>query len=228
MKKILSLLQLLLLACAAQSQQLAQVSFSNGSSLSYFSLLTDRSVFIRISAEGKILEWGTEEQSLRSSTYYAPRLQPYMGRVEYYGPEADSLSRGKVKSIGSSIITYYNYYESEERKGKIRSVGSLAFDYFSNYDNKALQGKIKSMGFLNIDYYASYENEALVGKLKAVGSSAITYHSSFDDKFIKGKIKSIGSYTYTWYTSLDRIGLGGSLRSGAFRQNIGDVVYIIQ
>ena len=74
---------------SAGSQELAQVSFSNGTSFNYFSLLTDREVLIRISPEGKILEWGIEVQSMYSGNYYARNLQPYMGRIEYYGSEAD-------------------------------------------------------------------------------------------------------------------------------------------
>ena len=34
--------------------------------------------------------------------YYDRKLQPFMGRVEYYGAKDDSIFRGKVKSIGRS------------------------------------------------------------------------------------------------------------------------------
>lgn len=228
MKKTLSVFIFLVFAKAVLSQELAQVSFSGGSSLTYLSLLTDGNVQIRISPDGKILEWGTEEQSLHGGNYYAPRLQPYPGRVDYYGPEADSVSRGKVKTIGSSVVTYFSAYETAERVGKIRSVGRLFFDYYSTYDNKLFQGKIKSIGNLSLGYYSAFEDEALRGKLKSVGNTQISYYSSFDDKMIRGKIKSIGGTNYSWYTSLDRQGFGGSLKSGPFRQNIGGVVYIVQ
>lgn len=210
------------------SQELAQVTFSAGTQFSYFSLLTDREVLIRISEDGKILEWGIEVQSSRISNYYAPGLQPYPGRVEYYGPEADSVERGKVRSIGSSFITYYGIHEVKEKIGKIRTVGRLSFDYYTHFDNKAFQGKVSFIGNSRVDYYSNFENEAFQGKLKSVGSTQLAWYSSFDDKFIRGKIKSIGAVNYTWYTSLDQPGFGGSLKSGPFRQNTAGVVYIIQ
>ncbi|MFN8292064.1 MAG: hypothetical protein U0U70_17555 [Chitinophagaceae bacterium] len=228
MKKIVSVFISIVLVKAALSQELAQVSFSGGSSLTYFSLLTDGTVLIRISPEGKILEWGTEEQSMRGGNYYAPKLQPYPGRIEYYGPEADSVSRGKVKSIGSSVITYFQGYETADKVGKVRSAGRLFFDYYGAYDNKLFLGKIKSIGTLALGYYSAFEDEAIRGKLRSVGNTTLTYYTSFDDKMIRGKIKTIGGTSYAWYTSLDREGFGGSLKSGNYRQNIAGVVYILQ
>ncbi len=210
------------------SQQLSQIGFTGGTRLSHISLLTDREVLIRMTDDGRITEWGIEEQSIRMRDYYAPRLQPYAGRVEYYGNEADSVSRGKLKSIGSSVITYYGAWETPDKIGKIWSVGYLRFDYYGPYDNAALRGKIKSIGNTPLDYYSSFENEALTGKLKSVGSTLITYYSSFDDKLIRGKIKSIGPVNYVWYTSVDRGQFGGGLKSGPWRHNTGGVVYILQ
>lgn len=228
MKKISLILLFSLTQIISNSQELAQVTFSGGSTFSYFSLITDRTVLIRISDQGSVLEWGTEESSFRNNNYYSPKLQPYPGRVEYYTKDADSLSRGKVKSIGSSVITYYDYYETEERKGKIRSIGSQFFDYYNNFYDKMLRGRIKSIGNSIVDYYASFDNEAIKGKPKTIGSTAITYYSSFDDRLIRGKVKSIGTQQYQWYTSVDRVGYGGGLKTGAFRQNVGGVTYILQ
>ncbi|MEI2737270.1 MAG: hypothetical protein V9F01_00630 [Chitinophagaceae bacterium] len=228
MKKLVVAISSLFLAGDTYSQELNQVTFASGTTLSYFSLLADREVLIRISDEGKILEWGTEVQSLRSNNYYAPRLQPYMGRVEYYGTEADSVSTGKVKSIGTASITYYGPYETEHKIGKIKSIGILSFDYFTNYDENSLRGKLKFIGGFMLEYYSSFENEAFRGKLKTVGSTGITYYSSFDDRLIRGKVKSIGTVNYQWYTSVDRIGYGGGLKSGLYRHNIGSVTYIVQ
>lgn len=228
MKKIILLLSFSLAHVISNSQELAQVTFSGGSTFSYFSLITDRTILIRISDQGSLLEWGTEESSFRNNNYYSPKLQPYPGRVEYYTKDADSLSRGKIKRIGSAVFTYYDYYETEERKGKIRSIGSLFFDYYNNFSDKLLRGKIKSIGSIQIDYYASFDNEAIRGKPKTIGSTAITYYTSFDDRLIRGKVKSIGTQQYQWYTSVDKVGYGGSLKNGAFRQNIGGVTYILQ
>ena len=218
----------LILTLTANAQQLSQVNFSNATTLSYFTFIIDGNLHIRISDDGRVLEWGTEQQSIRNSNYYSPQLQPYPGRLAYYGKEADPVSVGKIKTIGSAEISYYGKGELPFRIGKIRSINSQRFDYFSPTDNKALSGKIKAMGILSLDFYPSYENEGFAGKLKSVGGTAITYYSSFDDKLIKGKIKSIGSNNYTWYTSFDRPGFGGSLKSGLLRLNVNAVQYVVQ
>jgi hypothetical protein len=218
----------LMLVSAAKAQQLSQVNFSNATTLSYFTFIIDGNLHIRISDDGRILEWGTEQQSIRNSNYYSPQLQPYPGRLAYYGKEADSVSVGKVKTIGSAEISYYGKGELPFRIGKIRSINSQLFDYFNTADNKALTGKIKNMSILSLDFYPSYENVGFAGKLKSVGGTAITYYSSFDDKLIKGKIKAIGSNSYNWYTSFDLPGYGGGLKSGLLRLSVNGVLYVIQ
>jgi hypothetical protein len=217
----------LFLSIAANGQQLSQVTFSGGSTFTSFAFLADREILIRVSDDGKILEWGIEVMSQRYN-YYAPQLQPYLGRVEYYGSEGDSISRGKIKSIGTVVFTYYGAYEMEYKVGKLRTVGTLILDYFSNFDNASLKGKLRNIGSLGIDYYSSFENEAYRGKIRSIGSTPITYYSSFDDKLIRGKVKAIGPVNYTWYTSLDKVGYGGGLKNGNFRQPISGVTYIVQ
>ena len=225
MRKLFIAIPFLLLATCIYSQQLNQVTFSGGDNLSYISFLTDYNVLIRITEDGKVIEWGIEWLSERSN-YYAPKLQPYMGRVEYYSPESDSAFRGKVKNIGTCTLTYYSSYETDYKVGKIRSVGPIILDYYSNYENTTLKGRLRFIGNLLLEYYSSFDDEAFRGKLKLVGNTPITYYSSFGDKLIKGKIKSIGSVVYTWYSSFDlgRVGL----KSGLYRQNIGGVTYILQ
>lgn len=227
MKRLFTIIVILFYSAISYSQQLSQVTFSNGSGLAYFSIVADQGMLIRISEDGKILEWGTELMSNRGN-FYAPRLQPFMGRVEYYGPEADSVTRGKVKSIGATSLTYYGAYETGAKAGKLRTAGTLILDYFDNYDNSILKGKLRSVGNLNIDYYSSFDEELLRGKLKTVGSTSISYYSSFDDKLIRGQVKTIGSYTYTWYTSLDLHAGKGALKTGQYRQNIGNITYILR
>ena len=228
MKKIFSTILFLILALCSYSQYLSQVTFSGGANLSSIAFMTDQNILIRISIDGKVMEWGTEVQSDRNNNYYAPRLQPYMGRIDYYGLEADSILRGKVKSIGTCLLTYYGQYDMEIKIGKLKSVGNLMLDYYTHYDNADFKGKLRFIGSSVLEYYSSFENEAFRGKLKTLGSSAITYYSSFDDKLIRGKIKSIGTVSYQWYTSLDKIGFGGGLKTGSFRQNISGVIYIVQ
>jgi hypothetical protein len=212
--------------CNADGQQLSQIRFSQGATLSSIAFMTDQGVLIRLSDEGKILEWGIEVKSPRYE-FYAPQLQPFTGRIDYYGAEADSISRGRVKSIGTCSITYYGAYEPAEKAGKVRTIGTLMFDYFPQYESATLKGKLKTAGSTGFNYYGPFENEAYKGKLKAVGTNTITYHSSFDDKLIKGKIKSIGTQTFVWYTSLEPGGMGGGLKSGQYRQPVGSVTYIL-
>ena len=227
MKKIFAVIPFLLFTVCLHTQQLNQVTFSDASTLSYFSFLVDQTVLIRIMPDGKVIEWGTEMLSERGN-YYAPKLQPYTGRVEYFGKEADSAFAGKVKSIGTCIFTYYGHYETPERAGKLKSIGNFQLDYYNNFDNIAFRGKIKFIGSDEILYYSSVDDEAYRGKLKSIGSTMITYYSTFDDRMIKGKIKSIGSVAYNWYTSFDKPGLGGSLKSGLYRQNIGNITFILR
>ena len=227
MRKFLTVIPSLFLAVFTYSQQLSQVTFSDASNLSYFSFLTDQGVLIRITQDGKILEYGTELLSQRAN-YYDPKLQPYLGRIDYYATESDSAFRGKVKSIGTCIITYYGHYETAEKIGKLKSVGTLLLDYYTNYDNIAFRGKLRFVGASTIEYYSSLDDEAFKGKLKSIGNSPITYYSTFDDKLIKGKIKGIGSVPYTWYDSFDRTELRGALKSGLYRQVIGSITYILR
>jgi len=218
---------IILLGLTGRSQQLSQITFAGASSLSWFSFKTDQDILIRISDDGKVLEWGTELMSERSNNYYSPKLQPYLGRVTYYGTEADSMSRGKLKSVGTCVFTYFGAYEMDEKRGKLKSVGHINLDYCTRFDNLALKGKLKSIGTTTLEYYSMFESDAVKGKLKSVGGTVISYNSVFDDKLIQGKIKSIGSVAYNWGTSRD-IKYAGALRSGSYRQNINGIVYILQ
>ena len=223
MRKFFTAISFTLLITCAYSQQLGQVTFSGGTDLSYISFFIDQNVLIRISEDGKVMEWGHEFLSERSH-FYSPKLQPYLGRVEYYGPESDSAFKGKVKNIGTCFLTYYGSYEKETKAGKLRSVGTIILDYYSEYDIPTLRGKLRFIGNLILEHYPTTDDEAYRGKLRSIGNTPITYYSSFDDKFIKGKVKSIGSVSYTWYSSFD---LRSGLKSGLYRQNIGGVTYIV-
>ena len=142
MKKLPLLISFLFVAVVTYSQELSHVTFSGGATLSSFSFRTDQDIIIRISDDGKVLEWGTDPGPGRY--YYDPRkLQPYLGRVEYFGQEYDSVFRGKVKSIGTCIFTYYDKYETATKIGKLKIIGRVAVDYYDNYEDAAFKGKIK-------------------------------------------------------------------------------------
>ncbi|MEI9959360.1 MAG: hypothetical protein WDM90_24275 [Ferruginibacter sp.] len=165
MKKIIIAVSTFFVAFSAFSQTLNQISFSGATNLSFFSFITDQQAQIRISAEGNIIEWGIAYEQGRMG-YYEGKLQPYMGRVDYYGQEADAAYKGKVKSIGACTITYFPSSSPDEQKGKVKSIGMVMMDYYMNYDNESIRGKLKSAGGTAINYFLSYDNEAYKGKLK--------------------------------------------------------------
>jgi hypothetical protein len=226
MIRIFLLLPLFLLARHTQAQELSHIHFIQGTTLSSFFFTTDQQVIIKISPEGNVLEWGMEWEPWRYN-YQPGKLLPYMGRVAYYGSEADSVSKGKVKTIGTTMFSYYPASETPAKAGKLRSIGSVALDYYSSYDNAALSGKLRSAGHKQFNYYYAHENEAFRGKLKTVGTSTITYYSTFDDKLIKGKVKSIDGISYGWYTSYESRYGGGGLKSGTITRKINGVTYIV-
>jgi hypothetical protein len=224
MKKLFLLISFLFVAFVTYSQELTQVTFSGAITLSSFSFRTDQGIIIRISEEGKVQEWGTDPGPGRY--YYDPKkLQPYLGRVEYFGQEYDSVFRGKIKSIGTCTFTYFDKYETATKIGKLKTIGRVAVDYYDNYEDAAYKGKLKFAGSVLFSYYSSFENEAFRGNLKSVNNNPITYYSTFDDKAIKGKIKSIGSSQYLWYSSYDQY--RGGLRSGPVTQIINGITYTI-
>lgn len=225
MRKYTIVFLLLLATLYAAAQKLGQVTFRDGRELVHFAVLSDQEILIRLSPEGQVLEWGTEVRS-DYANYYAPELQPFMGRVEYYGAESDSIFRGKVKSIGTAYLTYYGAYEEEQKRGKLKSIGMLLFDYYSRFDEKALQGKLRWIGNLTLDYYRSYEDESVRGKLKSIGNMNVAYYTVFDDKFNAGKLKSIGSTPYAWYSQYDLA--RGAMKSNSYRQTIGGIMMIVR
>ena len=229
MTRLLSPVLFVLFTVCANAQELTQVILSGGNSLSGFSFITDQKVVIRISAKGDLIEWGTDPGTGRYN-YYSGKLQPFMGRVDYYDKtEFDSLIRGKVKSIGTCTITYYGSSEERTRSGKIKSIGSVPLDYYNNFENDGLKGKLRSAGATAIDYYTSFDNEAFRGNLKSLGNTSLTYYSTFDDKLIRGRVKTIGSFSYTWYTSHDGSQFqSGGLKSGPVAENINGVTYLIR
>ncbi len=217
----------LIACCSSYAQQLSQVTFSNGTAFSWFSILTNQNILVRISDNGKILEYGTEEHSNYNSNYFAPKLVPWAGSVTYYDQSADSAYRGKIKNIGSCFFTYYPSYDKPEKAGKIKSAGSLAFDYYEKFQDALTAGKLKNIGTNSIGYYTAFENDAFKGKLKMIATTLIAYYSSFDDTLTKGKVKSIGSARYIWYTSSDRREYQGAIKSGYQRQLINGITYIM-
>src|ERR1041385_5592453 len=83
MKKNILFSFLLVTYLFGNSQNLKFVNFSNGADLSSLSFITDQQIIIKISIDGKIMEWGYE---LEPGRFYSQpgRLKPYLGRIEHY------------------------------------------------------------------------------------------------------------------------------------------------
>ena len=225
MRKTYITITFLFLFFCSYTQRLSQVTFAQASDFSWFTLLTSQNVLIRIAGDGKILEAGTEEASLYNRNYFAPKLLPFAGVINYYQHEPDSILNSKIKNIGTCYFIYYAGNDYPERAGKLKSAGSLSFDYYRKYEDALLAGRIKSIGTDAITYYGSFDTEALKGKLKSVGNTSIAYYS-FDNLQLKGKLKSIGSYNYQWATTFAGSQLVSYLKTGNQRQLINGVTYI--
>src|SRR6187200_2280116 len=184
MKRLLLLLTPFLIYSIGYSQTLKFVNFSGGSEFSSFSYITNQKIIIKISQDGHVLEWGNEMEPGRFYTEPG-KLQPYMGRVEYYAKQFDSILNGKVKNVGITSITYYGSTENAALIGKVKSIGNVFFNYYLDLENESVRGKLKTASLQDFTYYYSSENEAYRGKMKSIGRNQITYYSTFDDKAIR-------------------------------------------
>jgi hypothetical protein len=214
------------LTMRVSSQQISQISFTSRSEVAWFAFSAGQDALIRVSPDGYVLEWGVEAKAIRYD-YYAPNLQPFMGKIEFYENDADSVFRGKLRTIGICSLTYYASYEKDGKPGKIKSIGRLNMDYFGPFDDKLLSGRIKTIGADQLQYYTSFDDENFRGKLKAAGNIPLAYYGMFDDKLFRGKIKSIGAVSYTWYGGADRSDLRGMLKSPTYRHSVGGITYIL-
>ena len=226
MKKIAFLFLVILLRGVLFAQSLSHVILAGGSNLTAFYFNTDQQVIIKITPDGRVQEWGTLITPERLG-YYQGKLDPYIGRVDYYTTDADAAINGKVKSIGTFTITYYGSGYPIAQKGKIKSIGSQVFDYYPDYDNDSYKGKLKTAGAVAFNYYASFDNENFRGKLKSVSNTTITYYAAFEDKLNKGKLKSIGGFSYNWYNEFDRKEYQGAIKTGATVQKVNGIIYAI-
>src|SRR6185436_13926634 len=98
MKRLSLLFFSFLIYGVSNAQSLKYVIFSGGAELTSLSYITDQKIIIKISQDGKVLEYGDE---LEPGRFYSQpgRLQQYMGRVEFYERQFDSILNGKIKSI---------------------------------------------------------------------------------------------------------------------------------
>jgi hypothetical protein len=227
-KKLLFLMATVVCINFVTAQKISNITLTGYGSREVISFLTSDRVYLQLSKDGRINEWGIDFGIGRPG-YWPGRLDKYMGRVEYYSSNEDQAFRGKVRYIGLTLITYYGSNEEASSVGKIKSIGNINFDYYGNYEDAAIKGLIKNIGGTTFSYYASYDNEATKGKFRSVGSTQFSWYTSFDDKAFKGKIKSIDNNNFTYYSSFERTnGLQGVMKSGFQNRYINGIDYYVR
>lgn len=227
MKKLSLLLPLFLIGSMSFSQNLSRVTISESGSIEKLSFGLKENVLLNISKDGNIIDWGIERYAGQSFERNPGRLDPYQGRVEYYNESENEAFRGKVKSIGGTIITYYASFDQETMAGKVKSIGPNKFEYYQKFENDAFKGNIKTAGTTNFTWYSSYDNAAFSGKPKSIGQSALSYYTNMDDAAFRGKIKNIGGTNFTYYSSSDQRELRGRMRMGTNLQVINGIKFQI-
>jgi hypothetical protein len=228
MKKILFSLAATLFLAPAFTQSINKITIADNGNVEKIAFEVETNVILNITTDGNIKDWGYDLFMSRGGENYMDRLDPYVGRVEYYSANDNEAFRGKIKSIGKTTISWYASYEGDAFKGKIKSIGSSAIQYYDNYEDKAYSGKIKSIGGNNLTWYASYNNEAYRGKLMSLGSTQFTYYSNTDDKAYQGKLKSLGGMPFTYYSSFDRQEYRGRMKTGTQIQFVNAVKYFVR
>ena len=227
MKKLFFAGSLTLLLIPVFAQRLAQITLTSSANSDIISFLVDETIFVNMTKDGKIIDWGIESNTVRTNNYPG-RLDKYMGREEYYASTENEAYRGKIKYLGRTVFTYYTSDESETLKGKVKNIGTNLFDYYTTYDDAAFRGNLKNAGPVSFTWFSSFDNDAYKGKIKTVGPTALSYYGSFDDKAFRGKVKSIGRSSFTYYSSYDRIGYGGTIKTGSPIVYIDGVKYFIR
>ncbi len=224
MKKVLCIVFALLIYSAGFSQAIRKVTINYAGAVQNISVLVDGSVIINFTTDGKIMDWGIENNSVYN---YQEKIDKYMGRVDYYTANDNPAYTGKVKYIGRTLITYYTSSENESWQGKLKSIGMMLFNYYDVYDDEIFRDKIKNAGAYSFSWFGSIDNEGYRGKLKTLGSTAFTYFASYDDKAFKGKIKSIGSNGFTYYSSYDKPGYSGAMKTGNRITYMNGIRYLV-
>lgn len=204
MKISISLIIFLFTVTCSNGQNQYSVTFNEGGDLAYFTVKDGDHNAVRVSHDGKVLEWGREVPLPSSKGLkFKPRLQKDLPGVpiEFYGAESDSINRGKLKKLGRMSFFYEPFFLPE--RGKLRSANT-SIHYNTTSTDSVLNGKISSIGAYKVEFYSSSEEKILRGRLKSIDSTVITYYSGSDEKFLQGRVKSIGSTTYTWRKSIEK------------------------
>lgn len=211
---------------SSRAQNVAQITIDNRGNNDIITFLVDNSIALNISKDGKIIEWGMEYTSPYTGVY--PKMEKYMGREEYYPETENDAVKGKLKYLGSTLITYYTSDDNVDLQGKVKSIGNNFIDYYTNYENVAFRGFIRNAGPLTFTYYSDYDDQYYKGKIKSVGSTLLAYYGSFDDKAFRGKVKNVDRNVFTYYSSYDLPEYNGMMKTGTPMVTSGSIKYIIK
>jgi hypothetical protein len=211
----------------AFTQRVAKITIDNSGNSDIISFLVDETVIVNMSKDGRIIDWGIENNTLRTNIYPA-MLEKYMGKEEYYPPTDNEGYRGKVKYIGRTAFTYYTSDDDKSLRGKVKTIGTNVLDYYMPYDDPAFKGYLKDAGPVSFTYYRTFDNEAYKGKIKSVGGTTLAYYGTFEDKAYQGKIKNIDRSIFTYYSSYDRKEYRGILKTGSQIIYSGNIKYYIK
>ena len=229
MKKIFFLSTIVCCALFLNAQRVQRVTIGGNGTLLNFGLLLPQNVVIHVDQTGALGEWGVDKYADRQMNNNIQKpLEKFEGRTENYKATDDSAFQGKLKMVGSAIITYYASTDKPYLRGKVKAIGPIKFDYYSNYEDPMSQGKLKMIGSNNVTYFGNYENDAIKGKVKAIGGTNFTYFGGLEDKAFAGKIKSLGSATFTYYNSSERNYGPGNIKTGSYFQSQGGLLYFIK
>ena len=55
----------------------------------------------------------------------------------------DETYKGKLKTVGSIIITYYGLMDDKAYRGKVKNIDRSLFTYYSSYDRPGYSGILK-------------------------------------------------------------------------------------
>lgn len=228
MKSLLTAAICALFSVPAFTQNLSKITIDGNGNIQTIAIRVETNSMLIISETGNVVRWGEDIFTQNGYENFEDKLKDYMGRVEYYNNSADEAFRGKLKYLGSLLLTYYASYDGDELRGKLKSIGSTNITYYRNFEDEAVRGKIKTIGNSEVTWYTSFNNPAFKGRLKSVGSTELTYYSNSDDKAYAGKVKSIGGSVFTYYPSFDRQEYRGRMKTGTQVQTFNGVKFFVR
>ncbi|EDM33873.1 hypothetical protein PBAL39_12388 [Pedobacter sp. BAL39] len=128
------------------------------------------------------------------------------GNDDRNDPDRDLYGDDRDYYDDLAAITYYDVFDGPGLAGKVKSVGTIKISYYDGFDgNRKITGRVKYLGASKITYYDVFDgNKAIEGKIKTIGGIKISYYDGFGgEPRLKGKIKTIGNTKLQYWGSFD-------------------------